>query len=88
MHMEKVNYPQDQITYIHVTRMSDKHLQSILQEAKAEKSYMKTEMKKLGKLSLGNITSYYQALKNIQNLNFAIKTYKAEMAKRAAKPKE
>lgn len=88
MRMKNVNYPQAQFNQIEFARMTIKQLSAMLNSIKAEKAYMKTEMNKLGKLSLGNIASYYKALKNIQECNAGIRGIKSEMSKRAEKISE
>lgn len=80
----KINNPQWNVTHFCLERMTIKQLSATLKGKKAEKSYIKCEMNKLGTISLGNIASYFKCLKDIQTINEDIDRIRREMRNRHA----
>lgn len=82
MELENVNMPNNNVTNFKVELATTYQLNVFLKWLKIMKSYAKDRMHELGNLSLGNISSYYTSLKNIQHYNDLAKAIKHELSVR------
>lgn len=80
-----VNLPNADVNALSYNKASDTQLSAFLRSDKALKSYYKARLKELGKISLGNITSYYECLKTIQTMNEEIAKIKSILNARHTK---
>ena len=80
--MTNIKLPNHDVKELRLTKTTTPQLSSLLRGLKALKSYWKARLKELGKISLGNISSYYECLKTIQSLNEEMVNIKNELNKR------